>query len=361
MINFSVGPVQSSEQILEVASKSTPYFRTKAFSELMLDNERMILDLLGAPACSRACFVTGSGTASMESVVMSVCSQSDRALVVDGGGFGHRFCELLDLHAVPYDAIQVERGEALKPEDLEEYDNSGYTAFFVNIHETSTGVLYDKKLIADFCRRNGLLLIVDAISSFLSDELNMEEMGASVVIVGSQKGLACQPGVSIVALAPSALDRVRVNPVECMYLDLNLMLKNGERGQTPFTPAVTILMQINKRLNEICSRGLNWEIDHCAAIAHHFRGLVTSLPLEPNLVSPSNAVTYLTTKGFSAKAVVSALETDYGIWVCPNGGDDADTSFRVGHIGNLTLEDNEALIKALCELRHRGFMQQSNL
>lgn len=75
------------------------------------------------------------------------------------------------------------------------------------MHETSTGVLYDTQLISEYCRRNGLFLIVDCISSFLCDEFNMSALGADVMITGSQKVLACPPGVSIIILSPRALER----------------------------------------------------------------------------------------------------------------------------------------------------------
>lgn len=96
---------------------------------------------------------------------------NDKALVVNGGSFGHRFVELLELHHVPYTEIKLEHGKALKAEHLAPYEGQGYTAFLVNKHETSTGVHYDMNLISDFCKRNQLFLVVDCISTFLADPL----------------------------------------------------------------------------------------------------------------------------------------------------------------------------------------------
>ena len=106
-------------------------------------------------------------------------------------------------------------------------------------------------MISDFCKKNNILLIVDAISSFLSDELDMETLEVDAVIIGSQKALAVQAGVSIVALSPRAIRRIEANEERCMYLSMREALKDGDRGQTPFTPAVTTMLQINTRLQSI--------------------------------------------------------------------------------------------------------------
>src|SRR3712207_9213224 len=92
----------------------------------------------------------------------------------------------------------MEMGRQLVKSQLEPFENQGYTGFLVNLDETSTGVLYDIQLISDFCRRNHLFLAVDSISSFLADPFDMAALGVDVMITGSQKALACPPGVSII-------------------------------------------------------------------------------------------------------------------------------------------------------------------
>ena len=96
MLNFTVGPVQSNDTVRSIGAQEVPYFRTAEFSEIMLENERLMLEFVGAPVGSRAVFITGSGTASLEAVVMNVLTPNDRALVVNGGSFGHRFCQLCE-------------------------------------------------------------------------------------------------------------------------------------------------------------------------------------------------------------------------------------------------------------------------
>ena len=147
MLNFTVGPVMSSEAVRAIGAEQVPYFRTAEFSELMLENEKLIKKFAKATDDSRTVFITGSGTASMEATVMNTLTKEDKALVVNGGSFGHRFVELLELHEIPYTEIKLDAGKALKEDDLKEHDGQGYTAFLVNVHETSTGVHYDIHLI----------------------------------------------------------------------------------------------------------------------------------------------------------------------------------------------------------------------
>lgn len=359
MINFTVGPVQSNDFVRAIGAKQVPYFRTAEFSELMLENERLVKKFASATEDSRVAFMTCSGSGGMETAVMNTLSKEDKALVVNGGSFGERFVELLTLHEIPFSEIKVEQGKALKPEHLKPYEGRGYTAFLVQMHETSTGVHYDMDLVSDFCKRNGCFLIVDTISSFLADPFDMAKLDVGVMITGSQKALACPPGIAILVLAPSALRRIENNKCYCQYLDLKLALKNQERGQTPWTPAVGVLLQINARLKEIDSKGgAEKEIERTAMLAKYFRDKLVEnkLPFEIISESLSNAVTPLHPTTQSAYNLFLKIKDEYGMWICPNGGSLKDTVFRVGHIGYLTKADYDCLISAFIDLREKKYI-----
>lgn len=357
MLNFTVGPVMSGETVRGIGAEQVPYFRTPEFSEIMLENERLVKLFIKAEKDARVVFITGSGTSSMEATVMDVLSPEDKILVIDGGSFGHRFVQMLELHHIPHSVIKMEFGRNIKKEQLVEFEGKGYTAFLVNVDETSTGVLYDKKLISDFCRRNNMLFVVDAISSFLADDFDMTELGADVVIAGSQKALACPPGISLIVLSKRAQERVEEHPMKCMYLSLREALKNGERGQTPWTPAVSIIRQINGRLREIESTGgIENETKRIATIAADFRERIKNMPFEIVSESLSNCVTPLHPTTTSAYDIFTILKDEYQIWVCPNGGELKDKVFRVGHIGALTIEDNIKLVDAFKDMQERGMI-----
>ncbi len=351
MLNFTVGPVMSYEEVLAVSGQSSPYFRTSEFSQIMKENEEMMLEMLSAPEGSRAVFLTSSGTGAMESAVMNILNPADKVIVVNGGSFGQRFVELCALHKREYSEIKLTFGCAIKEEDLEPYEGKGYTAFLINMCETSSGVLYDMEIVSDFCRRNGLLLIVDAISAFLADDLEMDKLGIDAVITSSQKALALHPGISMITMSGKALERVEANEKAGMYLSLKEALKNSERGQTPFTPAVSILLQFNARAHQIKrSGGKEAEHERILKTAETFRKGIEGLPFDLFCESMSNCVTALKVRNGNAKDIVRIFKDKYNIWLCPNGGDIGDYVFRVGHIGNITEEDNARLIAVFNEV-----------
>lgn len=142
-----------------------------------------------------------------------------------------------------------------------------------------------------------------------------------------------------------------------MYLDLRDALTNGVRGQTPFTPAVGTLLQIHARLKQIeASGGAESEQRKIAELAEDFRRKVAGLPFEIVSESLSNAVTPLHPTTASAYDIFLTLKDEYGIWICPNGGELAEKVFRVGHIGALTTEDNDTLIAAFKDMQKRGLI-----
>ena len=355
MLNFTVGPVMCSDEVCAVGGEQVPYFRTPEFSSLMIENEQFMLKFAKAPVGSKVAFMTNSSTGSMEAVVMNCFDALDKVLVIDGGSFGHRFVELCEIHEIPYVALNLNHGQRLTREQLYKYDNQGFTGLLVNIDETSTGVLYDSEMIGEFCKKNNIFYVCDCVSSFLADPFDMALCGADVMITGSQKVLACPPGISIIILAPRAVDRVKKAKVKSMYFDLANVLKNMERGQTPFTPAVGILRQINTRLKEIeAAGGADAEIARVASQAADFREKIKELPFEFVSESPANGVTSVHPINADAYRIFEILKDEYNIWICPNGGDMKNTVFRVGHIGYLNHDDNTVLIKALKDIFSRN-------
>ncbi len=358
MKNFTVGPVTMSQEVLGLGSEQIPYFRTAEFSKIMFENEAMILRVVNAPGRSRAVFLTGSGTSGMEAAVLNLFDSSDKVLVINGGSFGTRFAEICRVYGIPHEEVKLSFGKQITANDLAPFENQGFTGLLVNIHETSTGVLYDAELLSVFCRRNNLKFVVDAISSFLADPFDMAAIGADAVIIGSQKAIALPPGISSVLLSSRASDAIYSRErIPCFYLNLKEALKNGERGQTPFTPAVGILLQMHKRLSGILVRGAAEEIQKTKQFAQVFRARILEFPFAIASESCSNAATSLRVLPeckSTAFEIFEMLKNEYGIFVCPNGGELRDTVFRVGHIGELAENDYEALFAAFEDMKASG-------
>ena len=130
-----------------------------------------------------------------------------------------------------------------------------------------------------------------------------------------------------------------------------------DRGQTPFTPAVQTLIQINQRLKEIeANGGVDAEVERIHNLALDFRSKIKDMPFETFSNSLPNGVTALHPLTASANEIFLILKDEYNIWICPNGGDLKDKVFRVGHIGALTEDNNTTLVDALKDMQHRGLI-----
>ena len=342
---FTPGPVKMSEEIMAVGAMQTPYFRNCEFSNVTYACEKGLLEMVNAPKGSKVIFLTASGTSGMESVVMNLLTPKDNALVVNGGGFGGRFVDICAIHSIPHTDFKVKDTNLADIETLA--PSKDYSALVVNAHETSVGHLYDLDAMGEYADKNSMLYIVDAISMLVTDTVDMQKSHIDVVIASSQKGLALPPGLTMVILAPSALEKVQ--DIKNMYFNFKDYLSNAERGQTPFTPAVTIMLQLEARLAQIKKRGgVSQSIATAKEIAEYFRMSIEKLPLKAYTPFMPNAMTTLTpTDGKSAMDIVNALEEGYKVMVCPNGGAERDIIFRVSHMGDMDKAYTDVLIDAL--------------
>jgi aspartate aminotransferase-like enzyme len=342
---FTPGPVKMSDEVLEVGAKQTPYFRNSKFSEVTFACEKGLLKMVNAPEGSKVIFLTASGTAGMEASVMNLLTENDNALVVHGGGFGGRFVDICATHSVPHYDFVVEDTNLSDIETLAPKEE--FTSLIVNAHETSIGHIYDLDAMGAYAKKNDLFFIVDAISMLVTDPIDMTNQNIDVIIASSQKGLALPPGLTMVILSPNALDRVQC--IKNLYFNFKDYLHNGKRGQTPYTPAVTIMLQLEARLSQIERLGgVEKSIANAKEISEYFRDKIKDLPLKEYTPFMPNAMTTLTpTDGRSAMDIVTGLEDNYKVMVCPNGGAERDIIFRVSHMGDMTKEYTDVLIDAL--------------
>lgn len=343
---FIVGPVQMYPKTLELRQEDFPYFRTEIFSSVMFDNAKGLAELLGNSKPNNLLFFTMSGTGAMEATVENCVTSGDRALVINGGTFGRRFCELLKWHNISFDSVDLKWNEELTFEHLKPFENRGYTTLFVNLHETSTGQLYDIKMLSDFAKRNSMILIVDAISTFLADDYDMEKYGIDATIISSQKGLCCSAGMSVVALSDKMKEKI--NKPSSSYFNFNDYIKNMERGQTPYTPAVGVAYEIQSMVNLINETGKDVWLNVIKEKALYFRKKAKDLGLTiPDTYPLSNMLTPVYFEDIDANKIVNMLRDKYDIYINPCGGELGSRMFRVSHIGNTSKEDIDYLLEKL--------------
>ena len=342
---FTPGPVKMSKDILKIGSTQVPYFRNEKFSNILIECEEMLLDIVNAPKESRVLFITASGTAGMEASIYNLVDKNDKVLIINGGVFGQRFVDICDLYELNYIEYKVDKDNNLSnTKDLEKFKN--IDVLLINGHETSIGLLYDLKSIGDYCKKNNILNVVDGISMFVTDELDMQKFNIDLLIVSSNKGLALAPGLVMVILTKKAINKIK--EVKSLYFNFKDYLKDGIRGQTPYTPAISIILQLHFRLQQIIKNGIENEIKKAKKVATYFRENIKNLPLKCYTKYMSNGMTPLmVTNQKSAYEIVKDLDEKYDIVVAPNGGELKDKIFRVSHMGDISIEYTDILIKAL--------------
>lgn len=346
---YTVGPTEMFSRTLEVASKQLPYFRTKEFSEIVLKSVDKMKMLLHAKENTKLVYITGSGSAAMESVVSNAFDSDDKLLIINGGTFGKRFMKISEIYNIPFDSIDLEYGEILEKKHFEGLDLHGYSALLVNIDETSTGQLYDINLLSNICKENNMYLVIDAISSFLADKYDMEKYNVACTILSSQKALALSPGLSILALDEDFYNKKIKNkkPIN-LYLNINEHIKDIERGQTPNTPAVGIILELADRVEKINTA--EEEVARVEANAKYFRKLALDNGLKIPSHPISNALTPIILEEGNANEVFNYLKDKYEIFVNPTGGPLSDKILRISHLGNLKAEDYDELIEKMKEV-----------
>ena len=346
---FTPGPVPLEKHILAKGAEQPPYNRTPDFSRFT----REILQGLAYVFQTRGpvAILTASGTAAMEAAVLNFLDESDNVLIVNGGTFGQRWCNLCNVHSVSHTELKLNPGEDIDPDLLSKIlTGEKFTALLVNAHETSTGQLYDIRSLGRVARKHGLFFIVDAISTICADSFLMDDWDVDVTILSSQKALALPPGLSFVAMSERAQLRLEEITPKSLYLNLKDYLDNQARGQLPYTPAIGILVQLHRRLLDIGERGLDEIIAQHERRACYFRQFIAGMGFRTLPVRQSNAVTTVVCEDDDAFEIVESLRLRHGIEAAPSGGGMKHKIFRISHMGAQSDADVDALVRALTEI-----------
>jgi aspartate aminotransferase-like enzyme len=347
---FTPGPITMDTETIIEAGRQPQYFRTSEFSQIVDECVEMLGDILNVPDYAKMIFLTASGTAAMEATVINLFTERDKIIIINGGSFGKRFKQICEIYRFNFASIDLEWNETFDPEILTNYQDAGFTGMLINMCETSTGQKYPMETIAEFCKKNNICLVVDAISSFLCDSVRMRALGAGAVIISSQKGLGLQPGMSFIALSEEVYrERCEKNEIKSLYFRFTDYVKDIGRGQTPYTPAVSIINQLYYKLNRLVSEGVWPQIYHIATIASYFR---EKLSEETKFTIPayplSNCLTPVYCEKNNAMEIAETLKRRHDIYVTPCAGSISPFLFRVAHMSRqITKDDIDTLVELL--------------
>jgi len=296
--------------------------------------------------------LTCSGTGGMEATIVNTLSPGDKVLVLANGFFGERFADIAEIFGAEASRLRFEWGRAVDPQAVRQAlsQDTGTKAVLVTHNETSTGVTNDLASISAVVREYEKLLLVDAISSLGAIDLPADAWGCDVVVTASQKGWMAPPGLAMVSVSERAWKANAQAKMPRYYWDFAKAKSFLDKGQTPWTPALTTIYALAAALELFEREGLANIVARHARVGAKARDGVKSLGLSlfPEDSCASNTVTAVKApEGLDVKKLLKILREEYNI-VLAGGQQRLDGQiFRIGHLGYVNEGDIDAVIEAL--------------
>lgn len=352
------GPTPVPEEIRNEMAKPIIHHRTKEYQAIFKDATEGLKKIF--KTSNDIYTFTSSGTGAMEASVVNVLSPGDRIIVVRGGKFGERFGEIAKAYGVEVIAVDVEWGNAPKPEIIEEAlnKNPGVKGVYTTLCETSTATVYDIKAIGKIVNKTDALFCVDVISGLGADNFENDAWGVDIAVCGSQKGLMIPPGLAFCSVSAKAWKAAESSRLPKFYFNFKKYKKAWANTDTPFTSAITLVIGLKKALETINKKGIDNVIAEHQAQAKAFREASKAMGLQIFSKSPSSAVTGVyAPSGIDADNVIKLLKSEFQVTFAGGQENLKGKIFRAAHMGGIdkehTLESIKALEEALARLGYK--------
>jgi aspartate aminotransferase-like enzyme len=301
-----------------------------------------------------------SGTGGMEAALVNTLSAGDAVLVIENGQFGERFSSIAEGMPVELDRLLVPWGEVPDPDMIAaRLRAKSYRAVVVIHNESATGVVADLAAIGAVLRDTETLLVVDSVSGVGGVEMRMDAWGVDVVVTASQKSLMCPPGLAIAAVSDKAMRVVNAtHGIPRFFFDFRRAKVSLDKGETPFTPPVSLILGLREALAMIDEEGLSAVLARHARLSSALRAGFEALgfPMFPRGRPFSPTVTVgVVPEGLDGSAIVRHMYTHYRTVIAGQRTKLRDRVIRIGTMGFVGPEDILADLHYLeCTLRDLG-------
>ncbi len=343
------GPTQIPPSVAEVLARPIIHHRTPQFQASLKEANEGLKYIFQTQ--NDVLILTSSGTGAMEAAVCNLLSPKDKAIVGESGKFGERWTELCKVYGVETKVIKVKWGRAVTAAEVKQAldADKDIKAVFVTFSETSTGILTDIKAIAEVVKNTNAVMVVDAISGLGVENLETDNWGVDVVVAGSQKGLMLPPGLGFISLSAKAWGLVEKSTNPKYYFSLKAARKAAEKTDTPYTPAIGIILALNESIRLIKEAGMEKLFAHYARLALGVRAAAKALGL--TLFADDSCISNVLTAinlpaGVDGEKLVKVMRDTYGITVA--GGQDVlkGKIIRMSHMG--CLDEYDVLAGIAC-------------
>jgi aspartate aminotransferase-like enzyme len=345
---MSPGPTPVPEEVLLKMADTIIHHRTPQFKAVLKDVNVKLKKIF----CTEnpVLIFASSGSGAMEASVVNLLSKGDKALIIRGGKFGERFGEICKAYGVGTVDCDVTWGNVADPTDIEKLlkENPDVKVVYSTLCETSTGVVNDIQAIAKVVSGTDAVLVVDAVSGLSADEFRPDEWGVDVVVSGSQKGLMLPPGLGFMSVSPKAQKLIEASDLPKYYFDLKAALKSYAKDDTPWTPAVSLVMGLNAVLDLMLEEGVDGILKRHARLAQATREAMKTLGLELFSERPSNAVTAVKVpENVDGLALVKKMRDEQGVTIAGGQASLKGKIFRIAHLGYMDEYDTISAIAGI--------------
>ncbi len=344
------GPTPCPPQALEAMGQQMINHRAEDFARI-IDSVTAKLKQAFQTKCD-VFILTASGTGGMEAAIVNTLSPGDRVLSLSSGVFGDRFADIAERYGAEVSRVAAEWGKPVYPEAVRDALNADadIKAVLATHNETSTGVTNDLKSISAVVAEFDKLLLVDAISSLGCIDLPADDWHCDVVVTGSQKGWMVPPGLAMVSVSEKAWKAHAHARMPRFYWDFTKAKDYLEKGQTPWTPAISIFYALDTTLDLMLDEGLPNVFARHARVAQFARSGIRSLGLSlfPEESCASNTVTAVNALDkLNVPKLVKLLREEQNVVIAGGQSKLSGKIFRIGHLGWVEEDDVKIVLEAL--------------
>ena len=289
--------------------------------------------------------ITSAGSGGLEAAVVNTLSPGDRVVGVSIGSFGDRFAKIASTYGADVTKVEAEWGYAAATDEVREVLRAtpGAKAVLLTHNETSTGVMNPIGPLAAAIRDEtpDALILVDSVSGLGAVPFEMDDWGVDLVVTGSQKAWMAAPGLAMIAASPRAWAAMETATMPRFYLDLRAHRESHANGQTPWTPAIAVVYQVDEGLRLMAAEGMEGVFARHEACAAAARAGLTALGFElfaDPAVASKTVTAALVPEGLDWKAFNGEVKRR-GVVLAGGQGKLTGKIFRLGHLGSVTLEE----------------------
>lgn len=354
---FLPGPVTVAREVLEAQVRPMINHRGEEFAPLLARLSGSLGPVFGTDG--DVVLLGSSGTGGLEAALTNLFSPGERLLSAPVGSFGKRFAAIAQRYGCIVETLDTPLGDAVDAralqERLERDEKREIAGVLLTHNETSTGVANDMAALAPTLRAHGAITLVDSVSGIGASEFLMDEWGYDVAVTASQKALAAPPGVAMIALSERAWRRCAQARHPRFYFDVETARDSARKGQTPWTPPLSVLFALDVALARYHEHGAAAAFARHARFAETIRSALGALGF--TLVSRAGAhsptvVAAYPPDGVEPKTLLKALHDSHNIVLAGGLGDLSGKIVRFGTMGDVDEDDIGRAIDAIGRALH---------